>query len=294
MAKRRKTAKRTRAKRSAPRLQFLREIDWERSRRIGVTAGWLGLAGVVIWGWAAGVPGLRAYASAAEPDVTVELRFVDPPVWMNGDLEIHLALTGRQHLGPDPLDRSSLDAARRALLQTGWFDEVLQVRRVRRDLVEVQARFVQPYVVIRDGRGDHLVDPAGRLLPMSVPIGHASQFVVIEGARYPRPPRAGELWEGADVTAALRLKRILVQRPWHDQVTGIDVSRYHDELTLYLTTRWGHRIRWGRAPGDEQAGEVTMERKLAYLDHLDEHYGRVDGGHVGEVDITNPRGVFGR
>jgi hypothetical protein len=272
----------------------LAAIDWSRWLRASSTMAWSGLVVLLIAAWWLGVPRLRQYAARRAAPLPVTVRFVDAPAWTQGELESQLALAGSALLGSNPLLREDLVAAREALLRTGWFDDIQQIRRVRRDLVEIDARFVVPYALVRDRDGDHLVDPSGTLLPRSVSSGESDLLKVVVGAFYPRPEHPGAQWKGADVSAALQVLRIVEAAGWRDQVTGIDVSRFHEDQVLELHTRWGHPILWGSEPGRERGGEVTVQRKLSYLDHLDEHFGRIDGGHDGPIDITHPRGVFGR
>ncbi len=75
---------------------------------------------------------------------------------------------------------------------------------------------------------------------------------------------------------------------------GIDIARFRQNRGLSLITDRGQRILWGRPPGEEAQGEVTVERKLYYLDYPYEHFGHIDSGYDGDLDITDPRGVFGR
>ena len=169
---------------------------------------------------------------------------------------------------------------------TGWFENIGQVRRVRAGLVEIEARFADPFAVIRDDGGDHLVDSRGRLMPKTFSAGAAEGFVVIVGARFERPGRPGQQWEGADVIAAMRLLRLVQDRPWREQVVEVDISRFMRESSVRLITDRGCTIVWGRAPGLETAGEVPAKRKLSYLDYHHEHYGHIDRGFVTELDIT--------
>ena len=297
MAKRKR--RRTKKKGAIGRLGALvdaiaERVDSTTLRRAGRATAWMAVLGAGVVAWAVGVPALEARAMARESGEDVRVRFLDAPAWMNGDLEAHLVLTARQQLRSDPLQRVDLADARTALLATGWFIDVRQVRRVTSALVEIDAEFVQPYAMVRDFEGDHLIDPNGRLLPRSTPVGQSGRFIVIRGVSEPRPRRAGQLWTGDDITAALRLKRLIDTRPWSHQVVGIDTGGFADRRQLRLVTDKGHRIVWGRPPGEETAGEVDTDRKVYYLDYPFEHFGHIDGGYEGNLDITDPRGVFGR
>ncbi len=263
------------------------DFDWITARRALVAAAWVLGAGVLVAAWVLGVPRLEAYASSRPWPGQVEVRFLDPPPWLGDDLKTSLVQTAEEHIDPDPQNRHGLVIAREMLQATGWFDEITQVRRVSSGLVEVDARFAQPFAVIRDstGEADHLVDPRGRLLPRAFSMGQAKHFTAVVGAAFDRP-RPGEHWPGSDVTAALKVLHLIQERPWRGQVAEIDVGAYMREASIRLVTDRGCVVLWGRSPGDEYGGEVSADQKLSYLDYHDEHYGHIDRGFLREIDIT--------
>jgi hypothetical protein len=248
-------------------------------RTLAVLA-WLGAIGGLATAWATYVPGLRQCASernAARSRVFV--RFLNPPKWVHGELEAQLVYTVQANVTPDPLDRTGLVAARESLAHTGWFEHVNQVRRVTSHLVTVDAEFANPYAVIRDREGDHLIDDHGRLLPLAFDAGEADgKFISIVGARFDRPAQAGQPWEGTDIAAAMRLLHTLYEQPWWQQVASIDVSSYMTDQSLTLVTDRGCLITWGRIPGEEMAAEVPSSRKLDYMQHHYARYGHIDRG----------------
>lgn len=248
-------------------------------------AAWLVGIGGLIAAWILGVPRLEAHAALRGRGDSPVCRFESTPAWATGELEEMLLDTAGQHFGDDPLARDDLVAAREALLRTGWLDAVEQVRRMHGGVVEIRARFAEPFAVIRDRDGDHVVDPRGRLLPRTYPAGQAGPLMTITGVSADRPGHPGLQWEGADVAAALRLLEVIATRPWRGQVAAIDLSPQAGPPTLRLLTDRGCAIIWGRAPGDESAGEVPAERKVSYLDYHHEQYGHIDRGFSRELDI---------
>ena len=290
----RKTRSRKKTKKKAGTgeriLGLLDAVDLPRLRPYAIAAAWvIGLAGVST-AWALAVPRLaRSVQPVGIQQITID--FMEQPRWVNGDLLAMLDLTARRALSGEPLDRGGLVAAHSALLNTGWFESIAQVRRVEADLVEVHAVFAEPAAVIRDQEGDHLVDSAGRLLPRTYPHGGAQSQLVITGVHFDRPQRPGVRWDGADVVAALRLLRLIDQRPWRDQVAAIDANRFLEDETLLIRTDLGARIVWGSAPGEESALEVTAEGKLAYLDRAYADFARIDTGYSGEFHFYE-RGYF--
>ncbi len=283
MARRRKT-------RRTPRLPSLPRIPlpgWPVWRRLLRAAVWPAAAGAAVAAWAFGVPRLEAYASAHQGAGALEVRFLQVPPWAQGELESALVAVAAREVDRDPLRREGLVAARQALLATGWFEEIRQVRRTSPSLVEVDGRLAVPSAVVRDGAGgDHLIDTRGCLLPRSYAEGGAGVFVAITGARLGRPGRFGEPWPGDDVAAAIQVLRLIQDRQWRKQIAEIDVSRFLGESSLALRTDRGCVIRWGRAPGAEGGAEVPAERKLEYLDYHYEQYGHVDRGFLRELDVT--------
>lgn len=268
--------------------------SWENARRGLAAALSLAVVAGLVTAWITGVPRLKAYAAERNAPTFMEIHFTDPPAWVQGDLESLLVETVLMHLDGNPMQRDELIEVRRALLNTGWFDTVDQVRRVHAERVDIEASFVDPYALVRRGEQDHLVDARGRLLPRRFPAGAAEHFIVITGTRFPPPGRPGIEWDGSDVIAALRLHRILDEQPWREQVEKIDVSGFVDGRPLKLVTDRGSVIVWGSPPGEEAPLESLTERKLAFLNlHYTNHH-HIDGGHAGEIDITDHERVFKR
>jgi len=310
MARRRKarsnTGSKARRRWSLPRFRFT--LRWlavalaalksrlhaEALRRMGIGLAWMIALAALAAGWIVGVPQLQAFASQARYAHEVHVRFVDAPRWFNGDLARHLTETAEMNLGGDPMRRDDLVICREALMQTGWFEEIQQVQRLGADLVEIEARFVHPYTVIRDAEGDHLVDIVGRLLPLKYPRGAKPDFIAIRGVHFGRP-RIGEVWEGSDVAAALRLLQLIDNQPWRAQVAEIDMSGYVRGEPIRLRTDRHSSIVWGGAPGEEPALELLAPGKLLRLERIYSEYGHIDMGETGrEVDLTDPRVVSSR
>jgi len=284
---------------------WLHRVNWHVMRQTFIGLAWVVAVGGVITAWAMGVPRLQAFASQRARVNQVTVTFVNPPPWFNGELQESLTMTAELQLqSGDPLRRDELVAVKEALLNTCWFDSITQVRRAKLDVVEVEAKFVRPYAVIRDARGHHLVDDQGKLLPKfwklseqparrDAETGQKRPIISITGPRFDRPA-VGEAWEGTDVAAGLRLLQVLDRQPWRDQIKEVDVSAYLDDGPIRLITEIGGVIVWGGAPGEEPALEILAEEKLRRLKYLSDHYKRVDCGQVAEWDITGEKTVVRR
>jgi len=311
MARRRKT----RSTASKPRIgsRFKFNLSWIKSpdkhvlQRSGVGLAWLMMIAAIVVAWTLGVPKLQAFASLRESvkahDVTI--RFVNPPQWIKGPLGDSLLRTATMQIGGDPLVRDDLVAIRQSLLDTGWFDTIDQVCRVQSDLVEITASFVQPYTLIRDGNGYHLIDVAGKLLPKSygpgddLPMMYDSQrggtvpMIAISGAHFKRPG-VGLPWDGADVSAGLKLLQLIDRQPWRRQIMEVDVSQVLQDGPIKLRTDTGSMIVWGGSPGEEAALELLAAGKIQRLNLLFANHGRIDGNRSGELDITGEKVAVAR
>lgn len=269
-------------------------------------AAWMIAIGGSAAAVAVGVPRLQAHAAKArsvDPHA-VSIRLLDAPEWCPRDLADTLLRTATLQIDSNPLDRSDLVAIRATLLETGWFESIHQVRCVDDRRIDVTARYVRPYTVIHDKTGGHLVDAGARLLPKSyepgepLPIVRAGDrefpIISIMGAHFRRPQRTGHAWEGADVAAAMRVLAIIKRQPWQHQVAAVDVSGFLRGAPIRIKTDRDSVIIWGGAPGAEAALELLADGKLQRLNFMYERHGRIDGGHAGEIDITNEKAVVAR
>ena len=195
-----------------------------------------------------------------------------------------------------PLERSGVlfgtfriphrERARQSLAASGWFDSVAQVRRTSANSIEVEAIFAQPTALVSDRDGDHLVDGVGKLMPRSYAHGTSPAITRITGVSKTRPARAGEIWQGADLAAAIEMAKLIGMQRWRAQVASIDVSEFDRAQSIALTTSGGCRLNWGRAPGAEAAAEVPASQKLRYLDLLHSQYGRLDAVGQQSIDLS--------
>lgn len=295
-----KRKKRKRSSRSSTRAAW-HPSGWSiaRPNRQAVLRGLLGASWLVVLsslgvGWAYAVPRMQEYASQnlARESILVELP--EFPGWLQPSVEttgaqadqleqtkqliassINRSVAGR--IGADPFDRIGLAAVHEALEHCGWFSTVRQVRRSGVGVVEIDADFVEPFTMIRDVEGSHLVTESGILLPLQFPVtGKLKRQPVITGVRFARPWQPGERWEGSDITAALALAKMLEGHEWTEQIVEIDVSEFMQTESLWLTTDQGARILWGRPPGEERGREVPALQKLSYLEKMYGDSGRVD------------------
>jgi hypothetical protein len=287
---RKKTSKRaTKSKRKTKKKTSWLDRIPEMPTGPAVTASaWVAIVAGVAAAWWLGVPRLEA-AVAETATSTVDgagtIVFSERPRWVDDELLASLEQLVRDEITGDPFAQEDLVRAHAALLDTGWFDRVDQVRRVnaigeeKSPGVAIDVHFARPFAVVRDRDGDHLIDASGRRLPRSFRTTEGpEELAVITGAHFPRS-EPGDSWRGADLTAALNVMKLIDMRPWSGQIAQIDLDSRDAEIVLI--TDVGARIIWGSAPGQEAALEPTEKRKLAFLDKAYESRGRVDSSYAG-------------
>jgi len=253
------------------------------------------LAGLLAWG----VPKLRSRLlerslAQAERSDSVDsgmhvVSYETLPAWFDETRQQLVSSRVRSAVGDlSTIDQTRLSRARDAMLSTGWFEDIRQIRLADGGGFLVDASFHTPFAIIRHGEFDFLVTPEGRLMPMEWPAGHrpaTPHYVALLGASSAAPAAVGERWSGADVAAGLELARAIASESWYSKIAGIELSRVASENALILVTNDGGRLIWGRAPDDRSVAEVPTETKLRTIDYLFRTTGRVDAGGGRIIDL---------
>lgn len=213
----------------------------------------------------------------------------EPRTWMNAEIRRDLEQLVLARVSPDPFDLEGLQAARTALIGTGWLKDDVRLERVSSGLVRVTGTWRIPAAAVRYDGHDVLVTNQGELLPVKYkPDG--SGFKVIVGVSTPAP-NPGEAWIGGEVQTGIKLLEYLGSLSSFQQVAAIDLSKYHDDRSLVIVTELGNRILWGGAPGTFTPGEPEATVKLARLAQLYREFGRIDARRD-LVDVRLINGVF--
>ena len=99
------------------------------------------------------------------PVETVTVTFSQVPHWAAPTIVDHLCELAGTQLTGTTLSRADLQATREELLESGFFNDVAQVRRSGPSEVVIEASLVTPLARVRDDRGQALIDTHGRLMP---------------------------------------------------------------------------------------------------------------------------------
>ncbi|HJN79288.1 MAG: hypothetical protein QF723_00550 [Phycisphaerales bacterium] len=250
----------------------------------GDAGGWCVLLAFAI-GLAVAAPSLERAVSATAPRPS-EVRFVDTPDWIGDSLIEHLGRIATSHITESIPEQAQLVAIHNALDNSGWFDNVRQVRRTASGDIEVAAVFLNPVAVVTDEHGDVLVDGIGQPLPDGTRMSNEDHHLRITNPGQNRPTRPRRIWQGDDVAAALRLLAVLDGRNWTNQVAAIDLADFNRSGSLVLMTTHS-RIIWGSPPGEETPLETLTDRKLLRLNEGFQTTGRIDQHHRGILDLRD-------
>jgi hypothetical protein len=228
---------------------------------------------------------------------TVEPTFVfkNAPAWIDPKLTDRMLKTVRAGSIRSSLDSRLLEQTAWALRSEPWIKDIVQVRRVfgnaPGDVVEIDALFRIPAVLVEFGGGYWLVDSEGVLLPerfetdqlrlISLDGSGNIRFRIITGVRTP-PAKPGEPWPGNEVRDAIDLARLLQGRDFASDLAVIDVSNSEgriDSAAAHLTmfTRQMTEVRWGRPVREDKSFiEVSPDIKVRAMETIYREFGRVD------------------
>lgn len=247
----------------------------------------------------------------------VRVEIVDAPAWMPGVLRRYIEAS----LAPAPRRTYDPGLARKVYIRAQanpWVRSVRSVRRCSSDrpnstLLQLRGRFRKPIARIRTGGTFAYLDADGvRLVASQVPhwVGVTARldgttgqvcftntdevppgmrvrpihYIAIDGVRTSEPP-IGSVWQGSDVAAGLRLLALIVDKPYANQITLVDVrnyggriSRYEPHLRLYAQVGHGKAtdVKFGRFPRPRGDFVVSPARKVSYLDE----YAARNGGQL--------------
>ena len=252
-----------------------------------IVLSWLFTVTCLVVLTAMSVPNLRAaHLSPAEVHVT----FNAPPPWLDESLLVELQNIVRMHLAGAPVGREGVIRASDALMVSGWFTEIQQVRWTSNQDALVTASFLIPYAKIKDNRGTRFIDAFGKLLPdrNGLTVKGNYHFITFEYPRYDRPQRPGLQWNGQDILAGLSLLHLFYGNPWATEITSINLSRWDEQKTLLFETNTPSQFTWGSVPNQEKALEAVATQKIDRLNRAYSTGGRIDQGLSGNFDLTHP------
>lgn len=237
----------------------------------GRAGGWVGLV-VVFGGLAIGAGRLETRVGEIRSD-PVRAEFAWPSLGVPGSTWMPLSERRRltdlllASVSLDPMDTAGLALARERLLLTGWFEDDLRLVRGPGGVIDVHGEWRDPVAVVEVQGEAHVVSDEATRLPLTYTAGGAGSLRFIRGV-WGTAPRAGEVWAGGDVEAAIALLAELRASQAWPAIAGVDASRYARTQMLSVMTTEGAEVVWGSAPGAPAVGQVPQEMRVARLEAL--------------------------
>ncbi len=255
----------------------------------------------IVLSWVLAITGLIALTAMSVPKLRsaqisaadIAVSFENPPVWIHDSVLRELEGVARTCLAKTIVGREGLIDTSSALLATGWFTNVSQVRWIDENKATVSATFLVPYARIQDRSGVLYVDVQGRRLPkrQGVTVKPNYHFITLVETSYERPQRPGLQWNGEDVHAGIQLLNLIYDQSWATQIKNINLSRWPNK-TLLLETDKASTFIWGSTPQNERPLEALANQKIERLNHINAKHGRIDQGISAQFDLTHPRRVI--
>ncbi len=222
----------------------------------------------------------------------------------------------------DYYDRELTRKIHDRILSDPWVSEVKRVRKRRGRkksvaVIDIYADYRRPVARVMVDGGYVFVDAEGYRLPSyevprwtifyktgagrrsacyvekeDVPPSYNASklhYIVIDGV-VSTPPAPGEHWDAPDLAKGLKLVKLVLTRPYANQITVVDVRNHNGRintnepfLRMYAHVGRGRPtdIRFGRFPAEGLPDYViSPQRKMSYLDsYVADHSGKLAGLH---------------
>jgi hypothetical protein len=181
-----------------------------------------------------------------------------------------------------------------------WVKSVNHVTKRHPARVLVDVTYRQPVAMVEVPTGRLPVDIEGVLLPPGdfTPELANNYLRVSAGDTTPASNLAGTAWGDDRVHGAAHVAAFLTPHHLNFGLTKITAyrgaQRAKGESDLYyvLRSREGTTIIWGRAPGEEQAGEPVADQKIVRLAEYIQQHGSLMVDHPGQtIDLRRADGL---
>jgi hypothetical protein len=213
-------------------------------------------------------------------DITIN----EPPYWVPHDLIEDVV----ERAGfPDEmslLDEELTLNVSQAFAHHPWVADVQEVRKASYPpRLTVTLKYRVPVAMIEKRSGLYPVDANGILLPVEdFSLSDTADYLKIAGVLSAPPSLQGDQWDDPLVLGAARMAHAL-RKEWKQldlRAIGVPERRTEnvslEESEFSLLTNGGSAILWGRAPGIDQPGELTVEQKVGRLKKYLSDFGSFD------------------
>lgn len=267
----------------APRPSILGLLVGGPARRAAPLAAILVAVGSVgYWAWTQQAAHIH---NDPQYQVTLEKIVLTPsPEWITTDVKVEALRDASLDPPLSALDPQLPERVAKALAFHPWVASVTRVHKTAPGGLDCEVVYRRPVCMVElpptdaGKRGLYAVDVDGILLPSRDFLDEPKR-----AARYPRlggftpadVGRVGTRWPDARVVGGAKLAAALADS-WLKltlaKIVPAETSDASTPATFELLTDHGSRVVWGRAPGSEEKGEPSAEKKItALLRYIDDH-----------------------
>jgi hypothetical protein len=251
------------------------------------------IAGPVAWSWLPDLGRRPEYQLRAE-----DIHFTEAPSWIPHTFLRDVIRQGGLAEELSLLDDGLVDQVAAAFQKDAWVDHVVSVRKDFARGLTATVVYRRPVAFVVTETDRYPIDHEAILLPPpSFPPG-TDELPVIRNAHSTPQGHAGAGWGDRIVEGAARLAEILGPSWKKLQLESIQIpdvfgTRSGPDETIYeLRTVGGSHIVWGRAPGSDHPGELTVQQKIGRLeDYAARNGGFSDDHGPYEIDIRHWREI---
>ncbi len=191
------------------------------------------------------------------------------------------------------MDDRVVEAVADAFRKHPWVERVVSVRKDLALGLTATIDYRRPVAAVVLEGDRYVIDHKAVLLP-PLDGGEADDLPRIQNVRSVPQGPAGTVWDDPAVQGAARLAAVLLPSWKKLELEAILISDAGDgdppaEGAVYrLQAGGGTRIIWGRAPGADQAGELTPEQKIGRLEDYQARRGGFGNANSPlEIDIRH-------
>lgn len=206
------------------------------------------------------------------------------PHWVPADLVAQVLEVAKLPPQLSLLSPELTEQLAHAFAQHPWVARVVEVRKQSSPpRLQVTLEFREPVCMVEMRDGLYPLSADGTLLPSrDFSLAETAHYIKIQNVRSTPSGPEGTPWGDPTVAGACRLAESLRDH-WADlQLKAIRAPKRTtaevdlDELEYSLVTDGGSSILWGRAPGVDRPGELTVTQKIGRLEKYLADFGSFD------------------
>ena len=237
--------------------------------------------------------------NAPVQETEAQLQLADVPVWVNGELQTKLLLAAKGNGQNLRIDENIAGLVHQNIeSRFVWLDDIKV--QTTHNALRIEGRWRKPVGLIKAAEQNFYVD-AEQIVLDFIKMPDLS-IVEITGFSAKRVPPLGQVLEGDDLAAAIKLLQWLErrdsietsQKPLLTEIDRIDVSNYDGRKNkslphILLYAKDDTKIIWGAEIGKWQRHlESTDEQKMAKLYNYYKEFGTLSG-NVKFINLCDPQ-----